>query len=209
MTTRTVDLRAEAAGEVRRLAGARALCRDGDERVLLQLEADATWIAMARRSGLKRRLGRRVCLVWRAAFEDASGRLVESRLVPVLVDVPRMPGTAERRVWIRSLLREADGPVRTSIEATCEEWRAAVIRVADAFTAARLGRERDIGGSHSATAGGASQPGLFDRRAERSRHVREAAAAESEQAAVERQRTNAACREIALQPARLLLVLVP
>ena len=28
-------------------------------------------------------------MVWRVAFEDASGRLVESRLVPVLIDVPK------------------------------------------------------------------------------------------------------------------------
>lgn len=206
---RTVDLRAEAAAEARRLASARALLRDGDERALVQLEGDATWIAMPRRARLRQSLGRRLCLVWRVAFEDASGRLVESRVVPVLIEVPRMPGKAERRAWIRSLLRHAEGLVRARVEAECEEWRVAVTRVASAFTSARRRRQRDIAGQPSTSSSVASQPGLFDRRAERSRQTHAAAVAESEQAAVERLRAINDVGTIALQPARLLLVLVP
>ena len=206
---RTADLRAEAAAEVRRLASARALLRDGDERALVQLEGDATWIAMPRRARLRRSLGRRLCLVWRVAFEDASGRLVESRVVPVLIEVPRMPGKAERRAWIRALLRHSDGLVRARVEAECEEWRVAVTRVASAFTSARLCRQRDIAGQPSSSRSVASQSGLFDRRAERSRQTHAAAVAESEQAAVERLRAINDVGTIALQPARLLLVLVP
>lgn len=206
---RTVDLRAEAAAEARRLASARALLRDGDERALVQLEGDATWIAMPRRARLRQSLGRRLCLVWRVAFEDASGRLVESRVVPVLIEVPRMPGKAERRAWIRSLLRHAEGLVRARVEAECEEWRVAVTRVASAFTSARLCRQRDIAGQPSSSRSVASQSGLFDRRAERSRQAHAAAVAESEQAAVERLRAINDVGTIALQPARLLLVLVP
>ena len=209
MTMSTVDLRAEAAAEVRRLASARAQRRDGDERALLQLEGDTTWIAMPRRARLRRSLGRRVCLVWRVAFEDASGRLVDSRLVPVAIEVSRLPGKADAREWIRSLLRHADGLVRARVEAECEEWRAAVTRGASAFTSARLCRERGIAGQLSTSGTAPSQPGLFDRRIERSRQARAAAVADSEQAAVERLRTIAAGETIVLQPARLLLVLVP
>jgi hypothetical protein len=207
MTMRTVDLRTEAAAEVRRLSNARALF--ADERALVQLDADATWITIARRTRLKRSLGRRVCLVWRVAFEDASGRLVESRLVPVLIELTHVPGKAERRAWIRSLLRHADGLVHARVEAECDEWRAAVTRVASAFTSARLCREREIGGQFSTSSGVASQPGLFDRRAERSRQAHTTAVAESAQATVERLRTIADVGAIALQPARLLLVLAP
>ena len=211
---RTVDLRAEAAAEVRRLASARALLRDGDERALVQLEGDATWIAMPR-ARLRRSLGRRVCLVWRVAFEDASGRLVESRVVPVLIEVS--PGVGrilsdpapDRRAWILALLRHSDGLVRARVEAECEEWRVAVTRVASAFTSARLCRQRDIAGQPSSSRSVASQSGLFDRRAERSRQAHAAAVAESEQAAVERLRAINDVGTIALQPARLLLVLVP
>lgn len=212
---RTVDLRAEAAAEVRRLASARALLRDGDERALVQLEGDATWIAMPRRARLRRSLGRRVCLVWRVAFEDASGRLVESRVVAVLIEVSPGVGRVlsdpapDRRAWILALLRHSDGLVRARVEAECEEWRVAVTRVASAFTSARLCRQREIAGQPSSSRSVASQPGLFDRRAERSRQAHEAAVAESEQAAVERLRAINGVGTIALQPARLLLVLVP
>ena len=210
MTMSVVDLRTEAAAEVRRLTRARALIRDGDERALAQLEGDTTWIALPRRSRLRRSLGRRVCLVWRAAFEDASGRLVESRLVPILIDAGRvLLGPAQkRREWIQSLLRQADGPVRVRVEAECEEWRAAVTRVRGASTSARLSRERDIA-AHRAASSPAAQPGLFDRRAEHSRQARAAAVDESAHAALERTRAIDAGGTIALVPARLLLVIVP
>jgi hypothetical protein len=85
----TIDLRAEAAAEARRVSVARSMIRNGDEQALTRLEADGTWIARSRRGPLKRSLGRRICLVWRVAFEDAAGRVVESRLVPMLVEVGR------------------------------------------------------------------------------------------------------------------------
>ena len=209
MTVSTVDLRAEAAAEVSRLANARALLRDGDERTLLQLEGDATWIALPRRTRRRRSLGRRVCLVWRVAFEDASGCLIESRLVPVAVEVLRLPGKSGRRGWIRSLLRDADGLVRARVEPECEEWRAAVSRVVSAFTSARLARERDIAGQPPAAGPAASQPGLFDRREERSRQANAAGVAQSEHAALERLRTIARGGTLVLRPAQLLLVLAP
>ena len=95
-----VDLRAEANAEVGRLAMARACVRDDDHRALVQLEGHAAWIAWVRRTARRRRLGRPVWLVWRVAFEDLSGRVVESRLVPVVVDVARLPAKAQRREWI-------------------------------------------------------------------------------------------------------------
>ena len=208
MTISTVDLQAEAAAEVRRLTNARALLRDGDERALVQLEGDATWIAMPRRTKLRQSPRRRVYLVWRVAFEDASGRHVESRLVPVAVDVFRLPEKAERREWIRSLLRATDSLVRATVDADCEAWRVAVASVSGAFTSARLRRERDIAKQPSTSGSVASQPGLFDRRAERSRMAHAASVAQSERATVERLQTIAADGTLDLEPARLLLVLV-
>ena len=131
------------------------------------------------------------------------------RGVPVLIDVGRtlVDPLQKRRQWVRSLLRCADDPVRARIEAACDQWRMEVTRIAGAFSAARLARERDIAGPTSFDAG--SQPGLFDRRAEHSRQARAAAIDESSQAAVERMRTIAAGATVASVPARLLLVLVP
>ena len=213
MTITMVDLRAEAAAEARRLAGARAVFREGDDRAAAWLESDATWIALPRRSRLKRSLGRRVCLVWRAAFEDGSGQAVESRLVAVLVEIADagrrvLLDPASKRAWIRSLLEHADVAVRARVEAECDGWAHEVGRVAGAFTSARLAREEAIAGP-SAAAGAESQPGLFDRRVERRRRAHTAAAAESGDAAIDRIRTVAAGGAIARVRARLLLVLVP
>jgi hypothetical protein len=54
-----------------------------------------------------------------------------------------------------------------------------------------------------------SQPGLFDRRVERSRTAAATAAAESEDTATDRRRAMAATGSIVARPAQLLLVLVP
>ena len=212
MTMIMVDLRAEAAVEARRLASARALLRDGDERASVQLEGDATWLALPRRASLKRTLGGRMCLVWRVAFEDASGRLVESKVVPVIIEVRQVHGgsdrVGDRRGWIQSLLRHADGLIRDRIDADCGTWRAEVIRIAEAFSSARRRRALDVAGPAD-EGHGLSQPGLFDRRAERSREAHASAVAEAGRVAAERGHGIGASAEIALGPARLLLVIAP
>jgi hypothetical protein len=207
-----VDLRAEAAVEARRLAGARALLRDGDERASLQLEGDATWLALPRRASLKRTLGGRLCLVWRVAFEDASGRVVESKLVPVIIELRQVKSgldrASDRRAWIQSLLRRADGLIRDRVDADSDPWRAEVIRAAEAFSSARRRRAEDV--PRPADEGrGILQPGLFDRRAERSREAHASAIAEAGRIAAERGHAIASPTEIALRPARLLLVIAP
>lgn len=212
MTMTTVDLRVEAAVEARRLAAARALLCDGDERAGVRLEGDAAWIAMPRRASLKRRLGGRICLVWRVAFEDASGRFVESKLVPVILELRQGNGgsnrTEGRRARVQALLRDADGAIRAQVEASCDEWQAEVIRIAEAFASARRRRTGDAAGCADERQA-ASQPGLFDRRADRSREAHASALAEAKRIAAERRQTIAASAEIAPQPARLLLVLAP
>lgn len=193
MTMITVTLRDEADAEARRLGCARRLMRDGDAQALGWLECDATWIALPRRGRLRRALRRRVCLVWRAAFEDAFGRSVESMLIPVLVD----------RGW------EAFEPaVRARVEAECDAWAREVLRVEGAVTSVRLSRMRriDLGAVSTVVA---PQPGLFDRRAERSVRSLDAAAAESARDNRDRARSIVAGEAITRLPARLMLVLVP
>jgi hypothetical protein len=207
MRTTTVDLRAEGIAEAARLTAARALLRDGDERALFELEGDATWIARPRRTSLKRSLAGRACLVWRVAFEEPSGRLAESKLVPVLADVPR---SADRHAaaWVERFLQQAEGLVRARVEAECEAWRAEVTNCAGAFSSSRMRREREIAG-RSERHRRESQPGLFDRRAERSRDAEMSATAESRRITAARRQEIGAVAQIAPRPARLLLVLVP
>jgi hypothetical protein len=208
----TVDLKVEATVEARRLASARALVCDGDERAAIRLEGDSAWIAMPRRASLKRRLGGRMCLVWRVVFEDASGRFVESKLVPVILELRQGNGGSHRangrRARVQALLQDADGLIRAQVEASCDEWRAEVIRIAEAFASARRRRVGDAAGGADERQV-ASQPGLFDRRADRSRDAHASVVAEAERIAADRRHAIAASAEIAPQPARLLLVLAP
>ena len=200
MTLTLVNLRAEAIAEAGRLARARVVIREGDRSALDRLERDAIWVSMPRRSRLRRALGRRMCLIWRVTFEDASGRTVEAHLVPLLVDTRNMRSAS----W----LQEAEDCARAPVEAESDGWRAEVVRVRDAFAAARATREDAI--SAAATSEHApSQSGLFDRRAEREQRDRALASASDGQALADRRHQFAAASVLVRTPARLLLVLVP
>jgi hypothetical protein len=201
MTMTRMDLRTEAEDEARRLGFARALIQNGDEEALVQLEGEVAWIAFPRRPLVRRALAGRICLVWRVAFEDRSGRLVEARLVPVLAHVGRSN-------QIRSLLRDAEDVIRARVEAACDEWAESATQAARAFAEARRAREEAIARlpprPHVP-----SQPGLFDRRTERAQQAQSAINDEAEEAALERARSIGDSAAIVRQPARLLLVLVP
>ncbi len=222
MTTMLVDLRAEAAAEVRRLTSARAFARDGDEGAVAQLEGDGAWITRARRPALRRFLGRRLMLIWRVTYEDACGGRVESRLIPVVIDLSAAPGpwndgarafqasvgTARKASWLTTLLREVDSEVRARIDADGREWQETVERVVRSFTTARILRERAIAVWLARTDGKAFQPGLFDRRAERAQRLQAAANAESDRITADRLAASERFAAAARRPARLLLVLV-
>ena len=200
MTPTLVNLRAEAIAESGRLARARAVIRDGDRMALDRLESDAIWVAMTKRGRLRRALGRRVCLIWRTTFEDPSGRIVESRLVPVLVVVTDLRSPS----W----LQDAEDQIRARVDAESDAWHAEVLRVNRAFSAARFARERAIA---AAVTGGLqpSQPGLFDRRVERRQTDRARAAAATEDTLGARRDQAAAAAVLIYAATRLVLVLVP
>jgi hypothetical protein len=138
MTTMQVDLRAEAAAEVQRLLRARAFAREGDERVIAQLEADGPWITAARRPTLRRFLGRRLMLIWRIAYEDAGGGRAESRLVPVVIELSAAAGpwTDGARAFPSSARRESSSELREL--ATEPETRGPQASVGTARTSSRL-----------------------------------------------------------------------
>ena len=102
----------------------------------------------------------------------------------------------------------SDAAIRARIEIDSRVWRDEALRVADAFATARLSREREIAERPSHTRA-PSQPGLFDRRADRARDRDAAALAAGQEAMLERRRVAEGAATIALGPARLLLALVP
>jgi len=201
MTRTLMDLRVEAEDEARRVGAARALIQSGDSESLVQLEGQAAWIAFARRPVIRRALAGRMCLVWRIAFEDRSGRLVEARLVPVLAHVAR--GNQ-----VRSLLRDAEDGIRARVEAACDEWAESATQAACAFAEARRARDDAIARLPQPPHG-PSQPGLFDRRTERAQQAQAAINNKADEAALERVRSLSDGLAIVRRPARLLLVLVP
>ncbi len=165
------------------------------------------WMTRAKRARIRRWLSGRACLVWRVALEEASGRPIESRLVPMLVEVPRLP-RFQSAGWIQTFVRNADGPIRALLDAECTTWQAEVIGMTDAFWLARMRREREIAGETTRRPR-QSQPGLFDRRAERSRTALASANAEIERAAATRVRRLETAAQSGPLTARLLLVLLP
>ena len=86
-----VDLKAAASAEVKRIAAARALVHDGDERTRAELEAGGPWVALARSTPLRRALRGRSLQLWRVALKDANGRLVDSTLIPIAFDASDTP----------------------------------------------------------------------------------------------------------------------
>lgn len=210
MTMRLMDLRMEAEHEARRVGSARALIQSGDEEALVQLEGDAAWIAFPRRPVVRQALAGRICLVWRVAFEDRSGRLVEATLVPVLADVGRVlvDPAPNRSIHVRSLLRDAEELIRARVEAACDEWTESAAQAARAFAETRRAREEVIARLPQRPHG-PSQPGLFDRRTERGQQAQAAIDDEADGAALDRARSIRDSVAIVRQPARLLLVLVP
>jgi hypothetical protein len=181
------DLRTAATAEVERLKTARALIRDGDGLALARLEAGGPWIGIARPK-LKRRLAGTRLEIWRAGYEDASGRIVESRLVVIAVSAAR-PSEIER-----------------VLEAATVDWRRDVERVVAAFASTRLARESAIAAS-AAPRGTPFQTGLFDRREQREHAALEGARRAVEERLAERaasvQRANAI---VATAPELLLVI---
>lgn len=207
MNLKTVDVRVDAIAEAERLQRARALMVHGDEMELARLDGDGTWIARCRKTRLRRRLSGRVCLVWRVVFEDASGHDVESMLVPMLIDL-RGAARPRSRQWVETFLRHADDVLRTRVDIECNEWRTRVTHLVTACSSLRASRQRAIAG-RSDRSRRDSQPGLFDRRAERERQRCDLAAVDTERAAALRLHAILEAAQVTLRPARLLLVLLP
>jgi len=190
-----VDLVAAADDEARRLTGARALI--GASRPYV---ADGPLLGIARRHRLRTALRRRILLVYRCAYEDATGRLVHSRLVAMTIAVRRDGFEVRRAPWSHPSLV-------AGIDDECRGWRDTAQRVTSAFTLARRSRERAIAQSHTVPL--SFQPGLFDRRAHRAHAAHEHHAADLAAQLAVRLAAVEAAGTLTLRATELLLVLIP
>jgi len=190
-----VDLVAAAHEEARRLTGARSLIG-----VARPFVADGQLVSIARRRRVRTALRGRILLVYRCAYEDATGRLVHSRLVAMTIAVRRHAPDLLRARWTEpSLLARIDD--------ACGDWRDAAQRITREFAFARRSRERAIAANHAVPR--SFQPGLFDRRAHRAHAANEHHAVDrAAQLAVRLAAVEAACT-LTLRAPELLLVLIP
>jgi hypothetical protein len=191
-----VDLAAVAHDEARRLNGARALI--GASRPFV---ADGPLVGIARRHRFRTALRRRILLVYRCAYEDATGRLVHSRLVAMTIGVQRHGLDLRRAGW-------SDPSLLARIEDECRDWRDTAQRVTREFTLARRSRERAIAANHS-TVPRSFQPGLFDRRAHRAHAAHQHHTADLAAQLALRQAAVEAAGTLTLRATELLLVLIP
>ncbi len=188
----TPDLGAAAVAEAERLRFARTLSKDGDEALLVRLEGEGPWIATALRRRLRAALGSDALMLWRLALENESGRVLESQLVAI-----RLTGLGRHKCLV------------PSIEASSLDWRDRARRTIDAFLSARLSRERAMLAVRREGGATMFQPGLFDRRAERTRQIQAVIAADSGDQIVERMHAAEHAGRLTFRPPELLLALLP
>ena len=207
MRITSVDLKAVAIAEAARLSRSRAFAKHTNDDERLAGDFDRPLIAHARKGDIRRILAGRHLLIWRIAYEDSGGRVVESCLVPVLVRTAARPRGARHRVWIRDLLHGVDAPLRRVVDAAAPAWRAAVVDVHERFASARTARELAIAACSSREGQHTFQPGLFDRRSERERQREDAVAAEGDDRTRERLDAAANAGHVTSRRGELLLVL--
>ncbi len=164
-----LDLAADAAVEAERLRAARVWRIGPHENDVRVDHADAGPMAWrTRRRRIRRSLAGRLLLVFRASVHDAAGRRLGTRVVAALM--PRGPASGSRpRGRLRAELIAAEAAARPAVEQSCAAWFAAARAEVGTFTAARASRLRAIAAYARADAPLGFQPGLFDRRAERTR----------------------------------------
>ena len=202
----TPGYQAAAHVEATRLRDVRAIWRDGDAARSSGLESDGPWIIKARRRRLRVALGSTALLVWRIAWHDAAGTAIESCLVPVVVHgIPRQGDRAR----MKRIVAELATWVAPTIEAGSRRWLELAERSIRNLVAARLARERALLIATRTADRDQFQPGLFDRRAERSRLLQEMAAEESDRQIGERIRHVEYQADIHRPAPTLLLAILP
>jgi hypothetical protein len=208
MTMVKPDLHSEAGAEARRLAWARALTSERDEEALGQLEGDRPWVVSARGWRTRRALGSRVVLIYRIAFEDASGATAEARLIAIAIDLTDARQRHLNYRTIEQLVRQVEPRIQSEIAVATADWRRSVEQSVRSFASARLARRRAIAAQAANVQRREYQPGLFDRRAERARDQTSEESA-SAGAAAAHQLDATSLGAIAQRPPQLLLVLTP
>lgn len=138
-----------AAVEAARIAWRRAAVRPRDSDALHALETTPWWLARARR-GVRALIGRRTLFIFCATLENELGTTV-ARSVYGIVQPDASAASAAAR-----------------LEQRVVAWAGPAVEIENAFSGARLNRERAIAAA-AVPSGGVFQAALFDQRAEKER----------------------------------------
>ena len=206
MTT-TVNLRAEAEAEARRLEVARSLDRTQRERANDSVRGSGPFIARARGARRRTALAGRTLFIWQVACEDAAGRRSPETVVAILVSIEFLNRGAGGMSNLRSRITAIDANPPDAMQRVLSATQLEIVDSVRAHAVARLTRERAIAaGVAHAPPRAAYQAGLFDRRGERDHERRTIDALHDEAAA--RGRVAAASTAATITALRPMLLLV-
>jgi len=209
MTMVMGDFRAEARTEAIRLARARALTKQGDDEAAAWLESTAAWMTSARRTKTRAALGRHAVMLWRTAFENADGAIVDSQLVAIALEPTGGGRDRAGRNGLKHIIAAIEPVLETRTNAVSADWQRRAQETARAFSATHAARRRAIATLAAQTRAREFQPGLFDRRAERTREHLAEQDADSAAAATRHLAAALSSEAITLRRPQLLLVLTP
>jgi hypothetical protein len=162
------------------------------------------WLAFNRSSRLRRLYKSAVIALFRTNVEDSYGRLVATRVTPILIRTLRRLTRADRD-HIRRMLETI---VLGQLDPTLAPWATASVRVHRTFWSRRAMREQAIARALAQGNRSPFQVGLFDRRMLNARERETRTRAENVMEA-ERQAVSAAgAAHSAVAPGRPVLVLV-
>lgn len=160
-----VRLQGPAAAEHARLSAARSIGADSSSNSTSTQPADGPLLLRSRRQRLGRLIGSRILVVHQSVFTDSVGRIVASRLLPVLVPLQRSaarPSKAE----IHGLLPALGAAHLEALDSGFSAWVEDTRRFHHAFGQCRLAREHAIVRALGRRPSLAVQRGLFESRAE-------------------------------------------
>ena len=209
MSLTTLDLAGDAIAEANRLAAARARTRAECEAAFDRGEGLALGplVTRARHRETRRSLAGRTLLVFRVSWLDGCARVVEWRLIGVLVSMHcSWPASRDGRHF-RAMVADAEAAAMSHVEAEAARLDPDVAEVVGRRAAARLDRERAIAGQARAPRS-LVQAGLFDRRAERAQQRDASASTECERLLNDRLRA-AEFAALHSNTIELVLALVP
>ena len=209
MTMVMADFRVEAIAEATRLTRARALTRSGDDEAAAWLDGGTPWMTAARSCKVRRAIGRRVVMLWRVAFENADGAIVESQLVAIALELAATGRNRAGRRRLANIVARIEPAIETRITALTFDWQRRAQDAARAFAAAQTARRRAIAAQLAQAPARQFQPGLFDRRAERAHAHVAARNADATTAMTQHLTATLSAEAITLRRPQLLLVLAP